>query len=230
MTLSVSVRRELENMADENYRKFHASLLPNTNNILGIRIPKLRVIARKIARQGEWHQFVESFSHDAYYEEIMLQGMVVGMAQTNFDEQKKYVEMFIPRIDNWAVCDIFCSELKTFVKKGKTTVWHFIVPYLHSSNEFEVRYAIVMLFHYIEESYLPYIFQYADHFSHNGYYARMAMAWLLSICFVKYPHLTIEYLKQSRLDIWTYNKTLQKIIESRRIDKETKHIIRAMKR
>ena len=32
----------------------------------------------------------------------------------------------------------------------------------------------------------------------------------------------MEYLKQSSLDDWTYNKALQKITESFRVDKETK--------
>ena len=45
--------------------------------------------------------------------------MIIGLAKMELEEQMKYVTMFIPRIDNWAVCDIFCSELKTSVKKGK---------------------------------------------------------------------------------------------------------------
>ena len=40
----------------------------------------------------------------------------------------------------------------------------------------------------------------------------------------------MKYLKQSKLDNWTYNKSLQKTIESLRVDKETKDILRGMKR
>ena len=40
----------------------------------------------------------------------------------------------------------------------------------------------------------------------------------------------MEYLKQSKLDNWTYNKSLQKTIESLRVDKETKDILRGIKR
>ena len=56
------------------------------------------------------------------------------------------------------------------------------------------------------------------------------MAWMISICFIKLPDKTMKYLKQSKLDNLTYNKSLQKIIESLRVDKETKDIIRSMKR
>ena len=51
-----------------------------------------------------------------------------------------------------------------------------------------------------------------------------------SICFIKFPEKTMEYLKQSKLDNWTYNKSLQKTIESLRVDKETKDILRGIKR
>ena len=75
-----------------------------------------------------------------YYEETMLQGMIIGLAKMNLDEQINYISLFIPRINNWAVCDIFSSELKTAVRKGEETVWQFIQPYLKSQKEFEIRF------------------------------------------------------------------------------------------
>lgn len=53
--------------------------------------------------------------------------MIIGLAKMELEERMNYVAMFIPRIDNWAVCDIFCSELKTAVKKEKK-------PYGNLSN------------------------------------------------------------------------------------------------
>ena len=64
------------------------------------------------------------------------------------------------------------------------------------------------------------LLKYADSFCHDAYYARMAMAWMISLCFIKFPQKTMEYLKHSTLDNWTYNKALQKTIESFRVDKE----------
>ena len=115
-------------------------------------------------------------------------------------------------------------------EKGKETVWQFIQPYLKSTQEFELRFGIVMLLHYIDEGHIDLLLKYADSFCHDAYYARMAMAWMISICFVKFPEKTMEYLKHSKLDNWTYNKSLQKTIESLRIDKRTKDVLRSMKR
>lgn len=87
-----------------------------------------------------------------------------------------------------------------------------------------------MLLHYIDEEHIDLLLKYADSFRHDTYYARMAMAWMISICFVKFPEKTMEYLKHSKLDNWTYNKSLQKTIESLRVDKRTKDVLRSMKR
>jgi hypothetical protein len=47
---------------------------------------------------------------------------------------------------------------------------------------------------------------------------------------VKYPDKTKAYLERCSLDDVTFNKSLQKITESLRVDKETKDRIRKMKR
>lgn len=229
MTTTENIRKELQDLVDSKYQEFHSALVPGVENILGIRIPQLRTLAKEITKREDWRIFVEA-NDTKYYEETMLQGMIIGLAKMELDERMRYVSMFVPRIDNWAVCDIFCGELKTAVKKGKETVWQFIQPYLASPKEFEIRFGIVMLFHYIDEGHIDALLTYADTFNHDAYYARMAMAWMLSICFIKFPEKTMEYLKQSKLDNWTYNKALQKTIESLRVDKETKDVLRNMKR
>ena len=58
----------------------------------------------------------------------------------------------------------------------------------------------------------------------------MAVAWTISVAFVKFPNITMKYLKKNNLDDWTYNKGLQKICESLRVTKETKKAIKAMRR
>lgn len=225
----MNIRTRLESLADSAYRAFHSSLLPNVNNILGVRIPQLRALAKTIARQDDWRSFVET-EDCLYYEETMLQGIIIGIAKMQPEERMQYARMFIPRINNWAVCDIFCGELKSLVKERKEETWELLKTYLSAQTEFEIRFGIVMLLHYIDEKHIDEILAYADNFTHEAYYARMSMAWLLSVCFVKFPNKTMYYLQQSSLDTWTYNKTLQKTIESLRVDKETKQILRSMKR
>ena len=102
MTTTENIRKELQTLADSKYQEFHSSLLPGANNILGVRIPQLRTMAKEIIKKEDWRTFVES-TDTIYYEETMLQGMIIGLAKMELEEQMKYVTMFIPRIDNWAV-------------------------------------------------------------------------------------------------------------------------------
>ena len=58
----------------------------------------------------------------------------------------------------------------------------------------------------------------------------MAIAWAISACYVKYPNLTLAYLKETKLDTFTYHKALQKISESLKSDVTTKEMMKQMKR
>ena len=69
-----------------------------------------------------------------------------------------------------------------------------------------------------------------DGVRHEDYYVGMAVAWAVSVCYVKFPALTLEYLRNSSLSDFTYNRALQKIIESLRVSREDKSLMRSMKR
>ena len=223
-----SIKEQLLNLADEEYQKFAMALIPTINNVIGVRLPELRKLARTIAK-GDWRTFLKQAESD-YFEEVMLQGMVLGYVKTDIEEILRYVADFIPKIDNWSVCDSFCISLK-FTLKNKERVWDFIVPYLLSDKEYEIRFAVVMMLNFfIEEEYINRILQLLDKVSHEGYYAKMAVSWALSICYIKLPEPTMSYLLSNTLDDFTYNKALQKITESHRVDQETKTMIRGMKR
>ena len=118
-----------------------------------------------------------------------------------------------------------------FVDKNKKRVWLFLEDRMKSDKEYEIRFGVVMaMAHYIDEEYINNVLQWMDRISHEGYYVKMAVAWALSVCYVKFPQKTVNYLKENHLDDFTYNKALQKIIESYRVSTEDKEIIRSMKR
>ena len=222
------IRNRLIEMADEEYRKFSSSLIPGEDRMLGVRLPYLRDLAKEIAK-GDWRGFLNN-AQEEFYEELMLQGLVIGYVKTAPDEILEYAARFIPKIANWGVCDSFCTGLK-LAKKQPHMVWTFVLPYLKSDREFEVRFAVIMMLaHYISDEFIDRVISGLDQVRHDGYYAKMGVAWAISVCYVKYPEKTMAYLKTCSLDDFTFNKSLQKILESYRVDKESKEIIRGMKR
>ena len=88
----------------------------------------------------------------------------------------------------------------------------------------------MLISYYIDTEFISDVLKLIDEFKDERYYARMAAAWALSICYTKFPEKTFEYLKKSKLDDWTFNKSIQKICESLRVDKSTKNMLKYLKR
>jgi 3-methyladenine DNA glycosylase AlkD len=222
------IRAELEKRADDKYRKFSSGLLPGVRTILGVRLPDLRTIARRLAR-GDWRENLRQIPEDSF-EGTMLQGMVIGYADCPTEERMGLIREFVPKIDNWSVCDSFCSGLK-FVRSEQERVWTFLQPYLLSDGEFEQRFAGVMLLnYYIDERWLSRTVEALVQINADGYYAKMAVAWAMAECYLHFPDEVLPVLRQNRLDPDVQQKALQKIIESRKISQETREKIRAMKK
>ncbi len=227
------IRQELAALAEPNYQKFSSSLLPGTAGILGVRLPALRRIAAGLSKNG-WERWLSAFEAcpaSAFaFEETMLAGMVIATARMPLAQRFRRIRSFVSRIDNWSVCDSFCSSLKE-AGACPAEYWAFLQEFFQSKEEFAVRFALVMATdHFIIPDYLDLVLDRIDAFSHPAYYAQMAAAWALSICFVKFPKKTMPRLLDSALDDFTYNKALQKICESRRIDNPTRTRIHLMKR
>lgn len=219
------IKEQLAALADEQYKKFHSGLCPGTENILGVRVPALRKFAKELYKTRGIAVLQEIGNE--FYEEILLQGMLIGFEK---EFRPDLILAFLPKIDNWAVCDIFCGGLKV-TKKHKAEMLELIQNALKSDHIFTVRFGIVMLLsYYVEEEYLPLLFEAFDHARQDAYYVQMAVAWAVSVCLVKYFAETISYLEHCALDDFTFNKGLQKGIESYRLTKEQKDLLRSMKR
>lgn len=247
------VRLELEKMSEENYKKFSSSLIPGVKNMLGIRLPLLREYAKKLAKD-DWEDAISE--DDYYFEEVMLRGMVIGYASNDVSLMEGCIKDFVPLVDNWSVCDSVFMGMKIF-EKNREWAWNFIQPYLNSNKEFEIRVGVIIMMQHIlkcDENgkkmarlrridmsclgdsgekkglYLDRIFEAMDRIDTSKYYASMAVSWLVTEAFCLFPYHTYEYLNRCKLDDLTYNKGLQKIVESKIPGDEVKKIIKGMKR
>lgn len=222
----MTLRDQLLELSEPEYRKFTSALMPGVANVLGVRLPTLRKIARAIAR-GDWRAYLAA-AEDFYFEERMLQGMVIGYARCEYTEKLELVARFVPKIDNWAVCDSFCWRLKAAEREP---MWEFIQPYFRSAAEYDVRFAVVMaLGNFVDEEHLEELLRLLDSIRHEAYYVSMAVAWAVSVCYAKFPERTHTWLKECGLDDRTFNKSRQKIAESLRICDAAKQELSAVKR
>ena len=134
---------------------------------------------------------------------------------------------FLPYVNSWAVCDCFCSGLKA-VKKYRAEFFEHIGEYL-SGNEWEQRVALViMLCYYLDGEYIDRVLIRTDSVKSDKYYVQMAQAWLLATALAKCPEPALEYYRHNNLGRAVLNKAVQKAVESRRIDAETKIFLRRL--
>lgn len=221
------IRKELFEKQDLKYREFHSSLCPNVEKIIGVRVPELRKMAKEIA-SNEYKEFLEN-AQDEYYEELVLQGLVIGYAKISIEETFEYLQRFVPKINSWAVCDTTCSNLK-ITKKYMQEMWKFLKQYINSDKEYEIRFALVMYLNYfLTDEYIDEILQKIDKIENKEYYVQMATAWLVSTAYVEQREKTETFLQQNNLDKFTQNKSIQKICESYRVSKEDKERLRKYK-
>ena len=222
-----NLRKKLFELADDKYRKFQSSLCPNINDIIGVRIPKLREIAKEISK-GNPKQFLDNYKCE-YFEEKMIYGLIIGYMKEDPKIRLKYLDRFVPMIDNWAICDCCCSTYK-FTNKNLKKMFEYIQKYIVSKNEFEVRFTCIMLMdYYLVDEYIDIVFEIFNGIKLDKYYVQMGIAWAISVAFIKYEEKTRKFLKNNSLDKFTYNKALQKIIESNRVSKDVKAEMRGMK-
>lgn len=225
---TMTIIEELKNLADKNYRDFNNKIIPTKQRMLGVRVPALRKIAKRISK-NEPLLFIKSNKEDIY-EMILLEGMVLSYINKPFKELTPLIECFLHKVDNWAQIDMTFCNFKS-IKAQQIELLPIVRKWLNSDKEFIVRAAIVILLnHFVEKNNLNMLFKLSQNVKHSGYYVYMANAWLISVCMAKFPKETIDFFKTNTLDNKTHNKAIQKSRESLRVTKENKEIINKLKR
>lgn len=221
----------LQTMAEPAYARFSATLIPDPPPILGVRLPKLRTLAKELARALPAAPELWDALQGPYLEQSMLHGMLIGAARLDEEERRTRLEEFLPRVTNWSVCDSTAASCKWMARNPG-----FWLPWLQDlarrPEEFAARFGLVCLL---------------DHFTATpegrrltleacsaapcpALYTRLAVAWAVSIAAVKEPELGLAYLKEDTLDDFTHNKAIRKICESLRSTPDYRTQVKALLR
>ncbi len=218
------IRKALFDMADEEYKKFHARLIPNVNpdRIIGVRTPRLREFAKSITDEKA---FMEILPHE-YYEENNLHGFLIERIK-DYDECVAALDVFFPYVDNWATCDMISPAV---FKKNRNRLITDIKRWLASEDIYAVRFAIGMLMkHFLDESFKCEYMDLAAGKKSEEYYINMMKAWYFATALAKQYDAAVVYFEEHRLEPWIHNKSIQKAVESSRVSAEKKQYLRGLK-
>ena len=211
----------LKSIKDEKYKEFHSSLVLNSKyEMIGIRVPVMRDIAKEIAKKTSIQDFLK-YSKDNFYEEIMIQGLVISHIK---DEKVfySYFKKHIEKIDNWALCDTFCSAIK-IVEKYEEKYFKEALEMSLNEEEFISRIGLVIILnHFVNEKNADKIFETLNQIKSDKFYINMAEAWLICEMYIKNNKKTKEFIKNNNLNKFTQNKAISKIHDSFRVNREEK--------
>lgn len=214
----------LISIKDEKYKDFHNSLVLNSKyEMIGIRVPTMKSIAKEIAKTSNIEDFLK-YSGNKYYEEIMIQGLVIS----HIKDEKLFYNYFknhVNKIDNWALCDTFCSAIK-IVEKYEDKYFKEMIKMSLSHKEFIARIGLVtILAHFISSTNIQVIFETLNKIESDKFYINMAEAWLVCELYIKFPKETKKFISNNNLNIFTQNKAISKIHDSYRVSSDEKEML-----
>ena len=224
----MDITKELFKFQDISYRNFHSKLIPTVDKktVIGIRIPKLRIYAKSLINDGRADDFIKKLPHK-YYDENQLHALILNEIKdykTCIDE----IERFIPYIDNWATSDIILPPI--FKSHHKELLSH-IKGWLASDKTYTVRFGIGMLMiHFLDDDFDIAYPKMVSKIRSDEYYINMMIAWYFATALAKQYDAIVPFIEKGKLDMWTHNKTIQKAIESYRINPSQKEYLRGLKK
>lgn len=208
----------LKSLEDKEYKDFNIRIVNTKLDMIGISVPILKKISKSICKTNI-EDYVKLVGNK-YYEEVFIYGLV--LANSNEDLIDKLLIDFLNRVDNWAICDSFCSSLKIINNKmGKYFIY--LCSLIDLNKEFQTRFSIVCFMdYYLCDRYIDRVLNIVCSIKSDYYYINMAISWLLSSAVISYEDKVLSILKNKELDKFVHNKTISKICDSYKVSDNVK--------
>ena len=221
---------KLAKLAEGNktYAEFNKRIVNTKMPVIGVRVPDLRRLARKLAPDVNAADISELLTvQDESFDYVLLCGLLIMHARLDDQTAIDLTRQYLPRVDSWAHIDVFVEKKRRFAGE---VWWDFALACLQGEAELTVRYGVVSLMtNFLDEAHIDQVFAALRDIKHDGYYVKMALAWLYATAAVQFFELTLAELENGHADVWTRNKAYQKMRESRRFTPEQQDVIAAHK-
>ncbi len=221
------LQKALFDNQDKEYRVFQQKLMPGIelDDIIGVRLPVIRKVAKENAKTEEAKKFLDLLPHK-YYDENQLHGFLINLIK-DYDECVKRIDEFLPYVDNWAVCDSINPKM---FSKHKEELIKDIKRWVSSDKTYTIRHGIHMLMaFFLDSDFKKEYLEIPAKVVSDEYYVNMMIAWFFATALAKKWDATIVYIEEKKLPVWVHNKTIQKALESFRVNDEHKQYLKSLK-
>ena len=220
------IKTQLTNLAqgNETYAAFNRRIVNTKMPVIGVRVPDLRRLARELAANMSAADISKLLTtQNESFDYVLLCGLLINRAKISDEEAIRLTRQYLPCVDSWAHIDIFVEKKRRFAGE---VWWDFALECLQDKAEFTVRYGVISLMtNFLDESHVDQVFTALRGVKYDGYYVKMALAWLYATAAVNFFELTLAELENEHIDTWTRNKSYQKMRESQRFTPEEQAVI-----
>lgn len=203
--------------ADAKFKDFSSKIVNAGKPLIGVRTPTIKAIVKAMDDEKAKEYLPECKFE--FFEDTLVYGLLI--ARMPFSEFKRYLPVYLSNADSWAHIDSFVASVKC-VKSNYDAFFDLIKCGLFEAEGLFLRFKIIALMDYYIEKELNFILNLLEKIDKKGYYNDMAIAWLLSVAFVKRKTETEEYLKTDNLSAFTHNAAIRKICDSFRVAAQDK--------
>lgn len=224
---SKEIRDFLTEQRDDEYRAFVIKLIPgiDESTVLGVRAPKLKALAKCMIKDGSYRDFLSELPHK-FHEENNLHAYIISFLRDPAESVNE-IKRFLPYVNNWATCDSLRPTLKP---QNKASFEEFVLKLVDSEETYTKRFSVEMLMiHFLGKSFKKGHALKISAIRSDEYYINMMIAWYFATALIANREDTLPYLEKKSLSPWVHNKTIQKALESYRIDEELKRYLRTLK-
>lgn len=221
MDLREKILKQLRALSEEKFAQFSQRLIP-APQILGVRTPTLRALARKsfaaLGGADEVQRELQKYK-PVFHEEFVLKSFFIMLFKQ--DEAKfALASDFIKTMPNWAVCDMFAPKFSDaafadpLLKQAKS-----------GADEFERRFFYIYFMRNMDAISPKEFFEICAAESDERYYVQMGAAWAIAEMFIKQREITLAFLENKQAVKFIQNKAISKIRDSFRVSKADKEAL-----
>ena len=116
LVINLNILAIINKYKDEKYKLFQEKICDTKYDIIGVKIPILRKISKYLIKNYSIEELL-NYQYETYFELIIIEGFIIANIDIDNNKRLELITNYLNKIDNWAICDTFCSELK-FIKNN----------------------------------------------------------------------------------------------------------------
>ena len=207
---------------DEKFADFSKSISNSDYISIGVKNPVLREIIKEHTNDEELN--LSDFKLGKYLEvDFVYFGLGVCREKT-IKEKLKFIKLNIHKVKSWAITDMVATYLSKITFED---FWDFFIKLHKSQHIYDRRMAYVLGLKLYKDKRILSVLDYIN--SDEEYMVMMGEAWLLATIAIVFPDEVYRFLSLIK-DATLKRKTISKIVDSFRIDEETKSRFKALRK